>query len=238
MHSCFNTIWRDLNQLFYTGWLMVVTVLKNSFVAENLLYQVVLLCFSLSIVVSIEISRRRYFWSNMHMCTIHKYLYVYICICNIHIFVLYFLLNQLESSKLSPSMMLTFVWVLYPLSISSYVHIRNLIYTAHAHRSGSSLTPVIIFCPPNPADSLQMLTYLQNVFTNHEYSFKCKVLLESIIQFSWGLHHQIPNLAIICFSAALRDIPGPSWQSLMTVGGFKCLYTAICNPKSYLLHNI
>ena len=44
---------------------MVVTVeKKKSVVAENLLYHTVLLC-SLSVVVSMEINRRNYFWTNV-----------------------------------------------------------------------------------------------------------------------------------------------------------------------------
>jgi len=38
---------------------------KQSFVAENLLHQVVLLYF-VSVVVSVEINRRHYFQSNLH----------------------------------------------------------------------------------------------------------------------------------------------------------------------------
>ena len=43
---------------------MGVTKLKKSFVAENLLYQIVLLCF-VAVVVSMEINQRHCFGSNL-----------------------------------------------------------------------------------------------------------------------------------------------------------------------------
>jgi len=47
---------------------MMVTKLKNSFfVAENLLYQTVLLCRIVPVVVPMEINRRHYFQSDQHI---------------------------------------------------------------------------------------------------------------------------------------------------------------------------
>ena len=48
---------------------MVVTTLKNSFVAENLLYPIVLLCPLYLLGVSMERNRGHYFCSNLHTYT-------------------------------------------------------------------------------------------------------------------------------------------------------------------------
>jgi len=47
---------------------------KQCFVAENLLYQTVLLCF-VSVVVSMEINRRHYFWSSLCVCRARQFLF-------------------------------------------------------------------------------------------------------------------------------------------------------------------
>ena len=45
---------------------------KQCFVAENVLHQTVLLC---SVVISMGISWRHYFWSNLHICSPGQFLF-------------------------------------------------------------------------------------------------------------------------------------------------------------------